>query len=345
MISDIPEPIIRLPRLPGYFWAGDLDESPQEIDWAVKKLILATSLVIVHGQPGSGKSQYILGLLASVAHGRPFCDRETQQGAVVYVAGEGMEGFGRRVRAYHQRHGLDLKAAPILIRESAVQLRDDKETDQLIADVTALARGQRVRFLVLDTLSRCFVGGEENLQSDVSKLVAACDRIQKALGCAVVLIHHQNKAGTGGPRGSTVLTGAADTIISIARIEGGFEATVEKLKEGRDGQKFRFAMETEVIGIDEDGNEDEAVVGVFVDSRSDEPTKSLEPRGRIQAALRDLLAKAGPEGLTEAAWFDEAEKAQIVGGAKPKRAFTTAKDVLVEGGFVIETEGRFVVVH
>ena len=330
--------------IPGYVWAADLVTRPK-IEWAIYKLVPPNSLMVVHGQPGCGKSQFILSLLASVAHGVPFCERQTQQGLVVYVAGEGLDGFGRRVRAHHKRYGLDMTTAPIIIKEGAVQLRDEEETGRFIADIATLAQGQPIRFLVLDTLSRCFVGGEENLQSEMSKLVDACDRIRTGLGCAVVLIHHQNKTGTGGARGSNALEGAADTVIGVQKLEGGFEATVQKQKDGRDGQRFRFAMEAETIGVDEDGNADEAVVGVFVGAVGEDSAKSLEPRGRIQAALRDLLAQAGPQGMTEADWYEAAEKAQIVSGAKPRRAFSTAKDVLIQEGFIITIDGRFVVLH
>jgi RecA-family ATPase len=67
---------------------------------------------------------------------------------------------------------------------------------------------------VVDTLARCFVGGEENSARDMGRFVAAADRLRTATGAAALLLHHVSRHG-GAIRGSTALPGALDTGIAV----------------------------------------------------------------------------------------------------------------------------------
>ena len=71
--------------------------------------------------------------------------------------------------------------------------------------------------VVIDTLARSFVGGDENSATDMGELVDAVQRIQTEVKCAVILVHHTGKKG--GPqtqeRGSSALRGAMDTMVRV----------------------------------------------------------------------------------------------------------------------------------
>ncbi|WP_439560713.1 AAA family ATPase [Roseinatronobacter sp.] len=50
--------------------------------------------------PSSGKSFLAVGIALSVATGTPFHGRDTKQGAVFFIAGEGRNGLARRFAAW-----------------------------------------------------------------------------------------------------------------------------------------------------------------------------------------------------------------------------------------------------
>ena len=60
----------------------------------------------MHGAPGSGKSFCALDIGLSISAGMPWHDKATRQGSVLYIAGEGVGGLGRRVKAFERYHGL-----------------------------------------------------------------------------------------------------------------------------------------------------------------------------------------------------------------------------------------------
>src|SRR5438034_1345408 len=68
----------------------------------------------------------------------------------------------------------------------------------------------------VDTLARCFVGGEENSAKDMGLFVAGLDRLRAATGAAVLVVHHTGRE-SGRERGSTALSGAVDTLMVIER--------------------------------------------------------------------------------------------------------------------------------
>ena len=68
--------------------------------WLIKGLLPARGLVCIVGAPKSGKSFLTTDMLCAVARGVPYAGRETTAGAVLYLTGEGVSGFKRRLVRY-----------------------------------------------------------------------------------------------------------------------------------------------------------------------------------------------------------------------------------------------------
>jgi RecA-family ATPase len=86
--------------------------------------------------------------------------------------------------------------------------------------------------VIIDTLARCMIGGDENSARDMGLFVEACSRVQKT-GAAVMVIHHTGKNSATGPRGSSALFGAADTIIELSNDDGLIQLRCEKSKDAK----------------------------------------------------------------------------------------------------------------
>jgi hypothetical protein len=180
----------------------------------VDDLIISGSLVNSVSSPGVGKSFNSLDLALSLATGRDtFVGKPLNTyGPSMYVIGEGLGRFNLRVKAWEAFHGVSLKDAPFYSRPKPVALMDDSELTAFIDDVSAI----QPKLVVLDTLSRCIPGVNENEASEMARVVNAMDAIRAAVDgdCTVMSLHHLNASGTR-ERGSTVLRGAVDTQIVL----------------------------------------------------------------------------------------------------------------------------------
>jgi hypothetical protein len=76
-------------------------------------------------------------------------------------------------------------------------------------------------------------------------------------------VHHAGKDASKGSRGWSGIKAAADAQIEVLRHEDGQrEIHLEKMKDGEDGVRFGFKLETVEIGTDEDGDRITSCVAV-----------------------------------------------------------------------------------
>src|SRR5262249_6661331 len=85
--------------------------------------------------------------------------------------------------------------------------------------------------IVWDTLSRTMIGGDENSSRDMATYVAAVDRVKETFGCTAIVQHHSGHNSADRERGSSVLGGAADTIIALRERDGLLTLECEKQKD------------------------------------------------------------------------------------------------------------------
>lgn len=312
--------------------------------WLIKGILPARSFSVVYGAPGEGKTHAVIAMAMALGHGRTCLDRKTASGAVVILAAEGVSGVAQRVRAWRQHHGVaEDDEGQVLFLDKAVQLLDAGEVVDLALSIAHHLNGQGVRLLVIDTLARCFLEGDENAAQDMSRFVQACQVLQNTLGCAVMVIHHQTKSGVGGPRGNGALKGAADTMLHVAKVPGGFQAEIEKQKDGRDNLIIKAHYELVDLGADEDGDPQVVPVAILdsVDEKVEGEAPATAPLGKNQQIALDLLRSAGPAGLDEEEWRDRFDIAGAGGSVKPGRAFREARDGLVQRGLVVADGIRY----
>jgi len=88
-------------------------------DWLLRGMLERDTFALVFGDPGTGKSFLAIDWACRVATGTPWRGHAVQGGTVVYVAGEGQQGFGRRIRAWSEHNGVSLAEAPLFIAPAA----------------------------------------------------------------------------------------------------------------------------------------------------------------------------------------------------------------------------------
>jgi len=187
-LADIPQP---KPLIPGFLFRD--------------------SLTWVGGAPGAYKSFLAVELACHVASGATWRGHRVSPGRVLYVVAEGRSGIWKRVRAWQKANRVEVQIDWL---PTAPQIGTDM-WEQLIEH----AKTQGYDLIVVDTQSRVTTGLDENQAEGATKVVSQLTRLKEASGACVIIVHHLNRGGTN-LRGSSVVDGAADTIIELVKVDG-----------------------------------------------------------------------------------------------------------------------------
>jgi hypothetical protein len=170
--------------------------------WLVPDLIPAKRISLWYGDQGSYKSFMALGQCLELA---------TLGIPTVYVAGEGARELETRKQAWALLNGVEGPLSCWVVGD----MPQAAEPAQVVELIDAIGEaGIRPQLVVIDTVFRAMLGLNENAAEDMGKMVAAAEAIQKAFGCAVMLIHHKGNSGEG-PRGSSALLAAVDAAVEV----------------------------------------------------------------------------------------------------------------------------------
>lgn len=226
----------------------DIQDEP--VEWLIHGILPSKSFSALFGPPGSFKSFIALDMAEAIATGRPWMGNEIeQQGAVLYICGEGFGGMGARIKACQIHHSTP-KGAPIYVIRHQLNLRSSAEDfNALMMAVVQLVETTGIEFqlLIIDTLARAFGGGNENDSDAMGSFITSMGKIQEFLACALMVLHHSGKDLAKGLRGHSSLLGAVDTQLEILRFEDQAKGVISltKQKDGQDGIRIGFEM-TEV---------------------------------------------------------------------------------------------------
>jgi hypothetical protein len=248
-------------------------------EWLVKNVITRGEQAMLVGASQSGKSFLAIDIGMAVARGTPWFGNKTRKGLVIYQAGESAKGVrDKRIPAYEEHHGLKGdNSLPFVLLTLPIDLyASDEDCDALIAECRYWEEQYpdfKLELLVIDTFSAATPGADENGSKDVSSIRRRCKKLELALGCTVLLVHHKNAAGTKA-RGHTSMFADVENVldVSLVEVEAGKsgknpivakdangrkirEAVVTKLKDGDADKRFRFVLPQVKIGADEDGDE------------------------------------------------------------------------------------------
>jgi hypothetical protein len=165
------------------------------------------TMTVLAGKFGTYKTFLALDWAASLATGTPWAGHATGEAVpVVYVAAEGVGSFDRRLMAWQHGHGgLERAQGMLSIHHGPVDITKNEAMSGLVGRINATG----ARLVIIDTLSRCAPGLEEN---EAAKMAGALERLfilRDVLGVAVLVLHHTGHQGLRA-RGSSVLEDNAD---------------------------------------------------------------------------------------------------------------------------------------
>ena len=347
-----------------FFHASEAIKQATVPKWVIKGVCEEDSLIGIFGPAKSGKSFITVDMACCVATGKDYHEKKSNEGLVLYLAGEGHRGLSRRLLAWEKVNdpnpitdpGSILKDSKLHYSERGVQILDELDAEMMRNEALTLVDtyGEPPKLVVVDTLARNFGPGNENSTEDMNRFVAQIDRyIREEFRCAVILVHHTGHGHLTRGRGSSVLPAALDWEYKVEKVDDNeeqewslnFEQTL--VKDGRPLPPMRFNFqETEFHHLlDEEGQP--TTSGALVLGKWSKP-KATKKLGKNQQIVLDTLKNIYGSKVREARANEEDVFEVFVTQKELKEAvndmtsggLSNAKKALIEEHELIEEDGR-----
>ena len=228
---DLAEDAHDRPRYELHVAAEALEPQPP-VPWVISGLFAEGSVSLLVGDPGTAKTYSTLDAAVCVASGEPWLEFATVQGAVLVIDEEsGPRRFARRLGDCMRGH----RAGPeTLVFYTTLARFDLRSGEDAMALSDAILQTD-ARLVVIDALVDVMPGGDEDRAQEVHPIFMRLREIAAERDAAIVVIHHNNKAG--GYRGSSAMHGAVDNLITIKKRHSALDFECMKL---RDAAPFKF---------------------------------------------------------------------------------------------------------
>ncbi|HYE09406.1 MAG TPA: AAA family ATPase [Patescibacteria group bacterium] len=190
----------------------------EEIKWLWYPYIPYGKLTIVQGDPGDGKTTFMLKLASKLSNGKCFGDSEVEANRepinVIYQTAE--DGLADTVKPRLETAGADCSRILVIDDTEQSLTMQDSRLEQALEQTGA-------KLLILDPI-QAYLGenvdiNRANETRDVTKRLAA---LASKMGCAIVLIGHMNKGSNSKAAyrgiGSIDFFAIARSVLLVARV-------------------------------------------------------------------------------------------------------------------------------
>lgn len=190
---------------------------PKQIDWLWYPYIPLGKLTVLQGDPGEGKSTFILSIVALLTQGRSMPDGYELQkpGVAIYQCAE--DGMADTIKPRLEKAGADCGRVAYIVDHDIALTLEDGRIETAIKETNAC-------LFIVDPLQAFIPPDADMLNATKMRTVLRkLARVAEDNHCAVILIGHMNK-GTGGKSlyrglGSIDIAAIARSILMIARDE------------------------------------------------------------------------------------------------------------------------------
>ena len=319
---------------------AELLKTPPPLTWLVRDYLMPESNIFVVGEPAAGKSLLMLDWACCIARGVAWQGHKVQQGAVIYLAGEGHFGLRRRLKAWALHHGIALEGCPFAISDQGASLAESEgdSLHEVMQAIDAFNEQQgAVVLIVVDTLHRNLGSADENSAKDLAVYFRNLDQLRSRYRCAIATVHHTGHADKQRSRGSSAIRGGVDIeFLVTTQGQGISELTCSKMKDAPKPEATAFEIVQAILPWrdDEGKPETSAIIRPAGHKPAGRAGKKM-PEG-IRYGIESLHRaeqEHGQEGQVGIESWRDAFYARHTGdnaGAK-KKAFQRCRKDLVDG--------------
>lgn len=315
----------------------------------------------VFGDSDTYKSFLMIDVALHIATGTDYYGHKVHKCPVVYIAGEGQSGLGRRVAAWLTKRGLKPGITPFYLSTIPAQLIEEGNAQEIARSIKEICP-ETPGLIVIDTLSTNIGDGDESANKDISRLLINLNiHLRKPTGACVAIVHHVGHSDKERERGAYAIRANVDFRILVRR-DGDLadrKCSIHS-KKTKDGSPFEpTAFQAEIVTVpgvsDSEGEETTSLVLDMVEYVRPADVKKLPEKSRqcleilkrLYVERRSNLEASNhdPEGarVEPKEWQAECEKMKVISGTKESRKtqFYRIKGQLLEGKLVVPN-GPFV---
>ena len=160
----------------------------EEVKWLWYPYIPFGKVTIVQGDPGEGKTTFVLSVIAALTRGEalPECETGLPQMNVIYQTAE--DGLADTIKPRLEAVGADCSRVQTIDDSKSMLTLTDQRLEEAIYSTDA-------GLLVLDPLQAYLGSGVDmHRANEIRPIMKKLSAVAERTGCAVVLIGHMNKA-------------------------------------------------------------------------------------------------------------------------------------------------------
>lgn len=260
----------------------------EKVSWLWYPYIPYGKITLIQGDPGDGKTTFVLAVAALLTNGKPMpeCENAAEPVTVIYQTAE--DGLADTIRPRLDEVGADCSRVIVIDESEQALTLSDSRIEQAIIKTQA-------KLLILDPL-QAYLGVEVDMHraNEIRPVFKALAGVAERTGCAVVIIGHMNKMnGTKGlyrGLGSIDIAAAVRSILLVGRdkeIENTRIMAHLKSSLAPEGCPIAFELDKD-NGFRWVGAYDISVDDLLNGTRSErEPTKEIQAVSLITEMLRD----------------------------------------------------------
>ncbi len=260
----------------------------KKVKWLWYPYIPYGKITLIQGDPGDGKTTFVLAVAALLTNGKPMpeCKDITEPVTVIYQTAE--DGLSDTIKPRLEDVGADCSRVIVIDESEQVLTLSDERIEEAIIKVNA-------KLLILDPL-QAYLGVDVDMHraNEIRPIFKSLAGVAERTGCAIVIIGHMNKMnGTKGlyrGLGSIDITAAVRSILLVGR-----DKEIENTRIMAH-LKSSLAPESSPIAFELDRDNGFRWVGAYDISIDDilngtrlerEPTKEIQAVSLITEMLRD----------------------------------------------------------
>lgn len=273
-----PEPV------EDYFTDGAwIANHPKKIKWLVKNYIPQGGMIWLFGMHSSYKTFVALDLVYHIALGLPWRGNRVKQGNVIYVAGEGVGGLGKRLKGLVQHYKRDIPEGALKITKGSVFLNEPVQMAAFKANLRAAIEANNISIVVIDTKSANMQGSDSDAAT-MNDWINVLRQLEIEFGVTIVVIDHVGHGDQDRMRGASQQGGAADAAYRVQKPDAeSNHITFSTYKDPKDFESPpEIALYPQVVQLTPDWNDEDG-----------EPTTTLvmvQHRGEPEAVQTDYSA-------------------------------------------------------
>ncbi len=193
------------------------DVPVEDVNWIWHPYIPYGKVTIIQGDPGEGKTNFILALIALLTTGTPLPEHEEASEPINVIYQTAEDGLGDTIKPRLLATGADCERVLVIDENETELTLSDERLERAICKTGA-------KLIVLDPM-QAYLGGDVDMHraNEVRPILKRLALLAERTGCAIVLVGHMNKMQGGKSAyrglGSIDFRAAARSVLIVGRVK------------------------------------------------------------------------------------------------------------------------------